>query len=212
MPDTKTKGKMIIFTAPSGAGKTTLVRHLLASYDFLDFSISATTRERRNHEVDGVDYHFLTKKEFQHRIENGDFIEWEEVYEGQYYGTLKSEVDRIWAKDKSAVFDIDVKGATSIKSIYKDQCLAVFVRPPSLETLIERLENRKTESEASLKKRIERVKREMTFENSFDVVLVNDLLEVAKKEAEYFTENFILGRPYTDEEIEAFESSRNQKR
>ena len=195
-------GRMILFTAPSGAGKTTLVKHLLEEYDFLGFSISATTREKREHEVDGEDYYFLTKEEFEEKKENGEFIEWEEVYEGQYYGTLKSEVDRIWAEGNHAIFDIDVKGATAIKSLYGDQCLAVFVRPPSLEILIERLKGRKTESAASLAKRIERVKREMTFENTFDVVLVNDLLDVAKKEAEYLTENFLLGMPFIFEEDE----------
>jgi guanylate kinase len=193
-------GRMIIFTAPSGAGKTTLVRHLLEEYDFLDFSISATTRAKRDHEVDGKDYYFLSKEEFESRKENGEFIEWEEVYEGQYYGTLKSEVDRIWKDGSHAIFDIDVKGATSIKNIFGDKCLSVFVRPPSLEVLIERLKGRKTESESSLRKRIERVRREMTYENSFDVVLVNDLLDVAKKEAEYYTENFLLGLPFIDEE------------
>lgn len=196
----KTDGRLMIFTAPSGAGKTTLVRHLLEEYDFLDFSVSATTREKRDYEVDGRDYYFMSKEEFESKKDAGEFIEWEEVYEGQYYGTLRSEVDRIWANGKHVVFDIDVKGATAIKSIYGDQCLAVFVRPPSLEVLIERLKGRKTESAASLAKRIERVKREMTYENTFDVILVNDLLDVAKKEAEYFTENFILGMPFSEEE------------
>ena len=194
------EGRMMIFTAPSGAGKTTLVRHLLSTYDFLDFSVSAATRERRAHEIDGKDYYFLSRKEFESKIEDNQFIEWEEVYEGQYYGTLKSEVERIWSSGKHVVFDIDVKGATSIKSIYGDCCLTVFVRPPSLEVLIERLTGRNTESPSSLAKRIERVKREMTYENTFDVVLVNDLLDVAKKEAEYYTENFILGRPFDEEE------------
>lgn len=188
--------RMILFTAPSGAGKTTLVKHLLKEYDFLDFSISATTREKRLHERDGVDYYFLSREEFEKKIAGGEFIEWEEVYEDQYYGTLKSEVDRIWAEGKYAIFDIDVKGATAIKSIYGDKCLAVFVRPPSLDVLINRLKGRNTESAESLAKRIERVKREMTYENTFDVVLVNDLLDVAKKEAGYYTENFLLGMPF----------------
>jgi guanylate kinase len=188
--------RMILFTAPSGAGKTTLVKHLLKEYDFLDFSISATTREKRLHERDGVDYYFLSREEFEKKIAGGEFIEWEEVYQDQYYGTLKSEVDRIWAEGKYAIFDIDVKGATAIKSIYGDKCLAVFVRPPSLDVLINRLKGRNTESAESLAKRIERVKREMTYENTFDVVLVNDLLDVAKKEAGYYTENFLLGMPF----------------
>ncbi len=194
------EGRTIIFTAPSGAGKTTLVRHLLSEYDFLDFSVSATTRAKRDYEVEGKDYYFLTVEEFESKIKADKFVEFEEVYEGQFYGTLKSEVERIWSNNKHVVFDIDVKGATSIKSIYGDNCLAVFVRPPSLAILIERLTARDTETQASLAKRVERVTREMTYENSFDIVLVNDLLEVAKKEAEYLTENFILGRPFMDEE------------
>lgn len=194
------EGKTMIFTAPSGAGKTTLVRHLLAEYDFLDFSVSATTRAKRDHEVHGKDYYFLSVEEFESKKEAGEFIEWEEVYKDQYYGTLKSEVERIWSNGKHVVFDIDVKGATSIKTIYRDACLAVFVRPPSLNILIERLTQRATETPESLKKRIDRVRREMTFENSFDTVLVNDLLDVAKKEAEYLTENFILGFPFIEEE------------
>lgn len=192
-------GKMVLFTAPSGAGKTTLVQHLLQKYDFLEFSISATTRARRVHETEGKDYYFLSPEEFKSRVANGDFLEWEEVYDDQFYGTLISEVDRIWANGRFALFDIDVKGATSIKNLYGERCLAVFVRPPSLDTLITRLKNRKTETPESLVKRIERVKREMTYENTFDIVIVNDVLEVAKKEAEHLIENFLLGKHFTDE-------------
>jgi guanylate kinase len=191
-----TAQKMIVFTAPSGAGKTTLVRHLLDTYEFLDFSISATTRERRAHEVDGHDYYFFTPEVFKQKLAKGEFFEHEEVYENQYYGTLKSEFERIWDAGKCIIFDVDVKGAKHIKEFYKDQCLAVFVRPPSIETLISRLTKRATETEASLQKRIARMKSEMTYENFFDITLVNDLLDVAKKEAEYLTENFVLGRPY----------------
>jgi len=185
------EGKMFVFTAPSGAGKTTIVRHLLKNYDFLDFSISATTRERREHEVNGKDYHFMSPEEFRYRAENDEFVEWEEVYDDQFYGTLKTEVDRLWADKKHIVFDIDVRGATNIKNLYGDKCLAVFVKPPSLDVLIERLKNRKTESAASLKKRIARVKREMKYENDFDRVLVNDLLEVTLKEAEFLIEGYL---------------------
>lgn len=191
------KGKMIVFTAPSGAGKTTLVRHLLSTYDFLDFSISATTRSRRDYEVDGKDYYFLTQEDFQQKITDGLFLEHEEVYEGQYYGTLYSEVDRIWNLGKAIIFDIDVMGAHNIKAKYGDDCLTVFVRPPSVDVLIERLVKRDTETDESLAKRIARIKREMTFESKFDTVVVNDLLEVAKKESEYLIENFILGKPFT---------------
>jgi len=188
--------KMIVFTAPSGAGKTTLVRHLLDTYDFLEFSISATTRDRRPHEVDGKDYYFLSPDVFKEKLSRGEFFEYEEVYENQFYGTLKSEFERIWDAGKCIIFDVDVKGAKNIKDHYKDQCLAVFVRPPSLEILISRLTLRATETEASLKTRIARMKVEMTYENHFDFTLVNDLLDVAKKEAEYLTENFVLGKPY----------------
>ncbi|GLR17945.1 guanylate kinase [Portibacter lacus] len=185
------KGKMFVFTAPSGAGKTTIVRHLLKTYDFLDFSISATTREKRDHEENGRDYYFMSPEEFRYRAENDEFVEWEEVYEDQFYGTLKSEVTRLWENKKHIAFDIDVRGATNIKKLYGDDCLAIFVKPPSIETLISRLERRRTESEESLKKRIARVKREMNYENSFDRILVNDLLEVTFKEAEFIVEGFL---------------------
>ena len=184
--------KLIAITAPSGAGKTTIVRHLLATYDELAFSVSATNREKRDHETDGKDYYFLSTSEFKNKIKNGDFLEWEEVYENQFYGTLKSEVVRIWEDGKNIVFDIEVKGATNIKKMYPDdQSMVIFIRPPSLQTLIERLKNRKTESAQSLKKRIARVKEEMAYQNNFDKILVNDILEVALKEAELMTEEYL---------------------
>jgi len=183
-------GKLIVITAPSGAGKTTIVRHLLDNYDELDFSISATNRKKRKHEKDGVDYHFLTTREFKKRVKNEEFLEWEEVYDNQFYGTLKSEIERIWADGKHIIFDIEVKGATNIKKMYPE-AMVVFIRPPSLQTLIDRLKKRKTETEASLRKRIARVKEELTYENNFDRVLVNDVLEVTLKEAELMIESFI---------------------
>jgi guanylate kinase len=186
--------KMIVFTAPSGSGKTTLVRHLLSTYDFLDFSISATTRSKRDYETDGKDYYFISPEEFKNKIANNEFLEFEQVYENQFYGTLKSEVDRIWSLGKSVIFDIDVKGAKNIKELYGNKCLTVFVRPPSIEVLISRLTARATENEESLRKRIARIREEITYEPIFDTVVVNDLLEVAKKEAEFLTENFILGK------------------
>lgn len=188
-------GKMFIFTAPSGAGKTTIVKHLLTRYNFLGFSVSATTRIKRDHEIHGKDYYFLTVDEFKSKVANGEFIEWEEVYKDQYYGTLKSEVDRIWELGQHLVFDIDVRGAKNIKNRYPEVCMSVFVRPPSIETLVDRLVNRNTETEESLQKRISKVRKEMEYENSFDIVLVNDSLEIALIEAEHIVETFIHGVP-----------------
>jgi guanylate kinase len=182
--------KLIVITAPSGAGKTTIVKHLLKHYDQLEFSISATNRKRRAHEKDGVDYYFLTTREFKRRVNAGHFLEWEEVYDNQFYGTLKSEVERIWNKGKDIIFDIEVKGATNIKKIYPE-ALVIFVRPPSVQTLIDRLKRRDTETEESLQKRIARVQEELTYENNFDRVLVNDVLEVTLKEAELIIENYL---------------------
>lgn len=193
MSDKIFEGKMFIFTAPSGAGKTTIVRHLLDKYNFLDFSISATTRNKRPHEQDKVDYYFMSVDEFKENVANGAFIEWEEVYENQFYGTLKSEVERIWSNNKHLVFDIDVRGAQNIKRFFGDKCMSVFVRPPSVEILIDRLINRNTETPESLQKRISKVRREMEYENTFDMVLVNDLLEVSFVEAEHIVETFIEG-------------------
>ncbi|HRO08333.1 MAG TPA: guanylate kinase [Saprospiraceae bacterium] len=186
-------GKMFVFTAPSGAGKTTIVKHLLARYSELEFSVSAATRVRRPHEVDGRDYYFMSVDEFRHKIDQDAFVEWEEVYKDQYYGTLKSEVDRIWKIGKHIVFDIDVKGAMNIKSLYGPRCMSVFVRPPSFGILKERLINRNTETEASLNKRILKAEAEMEYENSFDIVLVNDVLEISLMEAEHIIETFLYG-------------------
>lgn len=187
----KFESKMILITAPSGAGKTTIVRHLLSAFDILDFSVSATTREKRPHEIAGRDYYFKSLKEFQALIEEGGFAEFEEVYENQFYGTLKSEIERLWEIKKRIVFDIDVRGATNLKEQYGDKALAIFIAPPSYEVLEKRLIDRKTESEASLKKRLKRVKREMEYKDTFDTVLVNDDLDVALAEAEYKVLSFI---------------------
>ena len=186
------KGKMVIFTAPSGAGKTTIVRHLTKRYkNQLGFSTSATTRDKRDHEVDGKDYYFLSLEKFRQKISDGAFAEYEEVYKDQFYGTLKSEIKRIWSLGKHIIFDIEVKGATNNKSIYGDECLAVFIKPPSFSILVERLKNRKSETQSSLSKRISRMKKELSYESSFDEVLVNDLLTVACKEAEIMIESFL---------------------
>ena len=184
-------GKLIVITAPSGAGKTTIVRHLMKTFDFLGFSISATTREKRKHEVDGKDYHFMSVEDFKKMRRRRKFLEWEEVYENQFYGTLRSEVERIWEEGKHIIFDVDVKGAKDIKKAYPDETLAIFVKPPSVEELFARLRNRKTEDEASLKKRFARSKRELKYEKKFDEVLVNDDLEIALKEAEEMVTDFI---------------------
>lgn len=184
-------GKMIVFTAPSGAGKTTIVRHIIEKYNFLGFSVSATTRQPRPNEEDGKDYYFLSIDEFKSRILNNDFVEWQEVYINQFYGTLYSEIQRIWNADKHIVFDIDVMGAQNIKKAYGDQCLTIFVRPPSIDILVKRLTARNTETAESLEKRVDKIKREMTFENSFDFVLVNDILELAILEANHLVDTFI---------------------
>ncbi|WP_020538234.1 guanylate kinase [Lewinella cohaerens] len=183
--------KMLIFTAPSGAGKTTIVRHLLNTFPVLSFSVSATTRKQRPHEQDGYDYHFITKNDFIKRIDTGGFVEWEEVYEGLYYGTLHSEVDRLWTAGKHIIFDIEVKGATTIKKAYPEESLVVFVKPPSEEVLFSRLRERNTESPDSLAKRIARAAEELTYENSFDYVLLNDDLDTALAEAEQVTRDFL---------------------
>jgi len=184
-------GKLLLITAPSGAGKTTIVRHLLNEFDSLAFSVSATTRSRRYYEEEGKDYYFLPKDRFQQLIQEKEFVEWEEVYTDLYYGTLKSEVERLWAANKNIIFDIEVKGATNIKKAYPDNSFAIFIKPPSIESLLERLQNRKTEDADSLRKRIERAKEEMTYENCFDHVIVNDNLEKAFKEAELIVNSFL---------------------
>lgn len=186
--------KLIVFTAPSGAGKTTIVKHLLSKYDKLDFSVSATTRSPRPHEVHGKDYYFLSLEEWQQKVEEDDFLEWEEVYENQYYGSLKSEVERLWRLGKYVVFDMDVKGATNIKKIYGDRAVTVFVKPPSPEILFARLRNRQTEDEESLRKRIARAAEELTYEKTFDIVLLNDDLEICLRQAESVLEKIMLNQ------------------
>ena len=183
--------KLLVFTAPSGAGKTTIVRHLLEKFDQLEFSVSATTRPKREHEVHGKDYYFLPPETFKRKLENGDFLEWEEVYEGTIYGTLHSEIDRISNAGKIAVFDIDVKGALNIKEQYGEDAFTVFVKPPSLEVLIQRLKDRGTEDEAAFEKRVSRMHYEMSCEKKFDYVLVNDELQFALNEAESLIKDFL---------------------
>jgi guanylate kinase len=183
--------KLIIVTAPSGAGKTTIVHHLLTTFPELAFSVSATNRARRSHEIDGDDYYFLSTDDFKQRVTEGAFLEYEEVYDDQYYGTLKSEMERLWALGLCIVFDVDVKGAKNIKQAYPDESLAIFIKPPSKETLFERLKKRKTETDESLRKRIARATEELTYENQFDKVVVNDVLERAFSEAERLVKVFL---------------------
>lgn len=184
-------GKAIIFCAPSGSGKTTLVKHLLAKYDNLGFSISACTRDKRGrNEVDGKDYYFLSIEQFRQKIEEEAFVEWEEVYAGGYYGTLKSEVQRLWDEGKNVIFDVDVKGGVQLKEYFKENAIGVYVKVPSIEELERRLRSRGTETEESLSKRLYKMKFEMTFQNRFDVVLVNDTLEESLVKAENLYEDF----------------------
>ena len=184
-------GKLIIFTAPSGAGKTTIVRHLLSVFNELAFSVSATSRSQRPGEKDGVDYYFLTPKQFKEAIDRGTFAEWEEVYEGQFYGTLKREIERLWKEGKHILFDIDVKGAVNLKRIYQERALAVFVQPPSIQTLEARLRGRQTEDEHSFLKRIQKAEEELTYSNQFDQVLINDDLKEAFNQAEKMVLSFL---------------------
>ena len=183
--------KLIVVSAPSGAGKTSIVRHLLEKFPELSFSVSATTRAKRGMEVDGHDYYFISVPEFQSRIENGAFLEWQEVYAGQYYGSLKSEVDRLGAEGKVVIFDVDVLGGLNIKKYYGDRALSVFIQPPTLESLGDRLRGRGTETPESLKKRLDKAAYELSFAPRFDRVVVNDDLDTAKAEAYKIIQAFI---------------------
>jgi guanylate kinase len=184
-------GKAIIFSAPSGSGKTTIVKYLLDHNPDLGFSISASTRDKRGRkETHGKDYYFLTPEEFKLKIDNNEFIEWEEVYEGNYYGTLKSEIQRIWDEGKNVIFDVDVKGGLNLKRYFGDKALAIFVEVPSIEILEERLRNRGTESHASLSQRLFKAKFEMTFQDKFDVVLVNEELDQSLQQAQQLYDDF----------------------
>jgi len=184
-------GKLIIFSAPSGAGKTTIVRHLLSKIPELEFSISATTREPRGSEKNGKDYYFISKEDFLHRIAKKQFVEFEEVYSGLFYGTLREEVDRIWANGKSVIFDIDVEGGLHLKRKYDGQALAVFVQPPSLEVLIERLTDRGTDDVDKLKERVIKAGKELDYAPRFDVILKNHDLKTACAEAEKMVRDFL---------------------
>lgn len=187
------KGKLLVFSAPSGSGKTTIVRHLLAQPDLnLEFSVSCTTREPRGEEKNGVDYYFISLQEFKNHIKAEDFVEWEEVYRDNFYGTLKSEVERIWAKGKNVIFDIDVAGGLRIKSKFKQETLAVFVKPPSIDELKIRLKKRSTESDDKINMRIAKASVELATAPQFDTIIKNYDLDVAKAEAYELVKQFIV--------------------
>jgi guanylate kinase len=178
------KGKVVIFSAPSGSGKSTLVHFLMDRDSSFGFSVSATNRPARDGEIDGRDYYFLSDNQMKEKIANGDFLEWEQVYEGRYYGTLKSELDRIWSEGKVVVFDVDVKGGINIKNMLKDEAFAIFIMPPSVEELKKRLEGRNTETAESLQQRLARAEMEISKSDNFDTVILNDDLTLAVNEVE----------------------------
>ncbi|OCB77289.1 guanylate kinase [Flavobacterium crassostreae] len=185
-------GKLIVFSAPSGSGKTTIVKHLLGQPELnLEFSISAASRDPRGEEINGTDYYFISTEDFKTHIKNEDFLEWEEVYRDNFYGTLKSEIERIWAKGKNVIFDIDVAGGLRIKSKFPEQTLAVFVKPPSIDELKIRLKKRSTESEDKINMRIAKASVELATAPQFDVVIKNYELEVALQEAQQLVHDFV---------------------
>ena len=183
--------KLIVFSAPSGAGKTTLVKYILKTFSEIEFSISATSRKARGEEKDGKDYHFLSSEEFKARIKNDEFIEYEEVYGGNHYGTLKSEVDRIWKDKKIAIFDIDVVGGANIKGMFPDETLSIFVMPPSIEILRERLIERGDVSKEEIDVRIKKAESELDYASKFDNIIINNDLEESKKIALTLIKEFI---------------------
>ncbi|OBX26189.1 guanylate kinase [Gelidibacter algens] len=186
------QGKLIVFSAPSGSGKTTLVRHLLKQQELnLEFSISATSREKRDNETDGKDYYFLDTQAFKNRIKNDEFLEWEEVYRDNFYGTLKTEVKRIWAKGKNVIFDIDVSGGLRIKRKFPEQTIAIFVKPPSIDELKIRLKKRQTESNDKINMRIAKASAELATAPLFDVIVVNDDLDKAIAESYKLVSDFV---------------------
>ncbi|MFT5777384.1 MAG: guanylate kinase [Crocinitomicaceae bacterium] len=184
-------GKCVIFSAPSGAGKTTIVHNLLRRELGLKFSVSACSRDPRPNEKHGEDYYFLGTEKFKAKIENNEFIEWEEVYSNNFYGTLKSEIERIWAEGKTVIFDVDVIGGLNLKRIFQENSFAVFVKPPSYEALESRLRGRSTESEDKIRQRMDKAKKELSFAPEFDEILVNDDLQVACDTAEKLVREFL---------------------
>lgn len=185
--------KMIIITAPSGSGKTSITKYLLKIFTNLEFCVSVTTRKQRHNEINCKDYYFLPLENFQKKIKNNEFIEWEMVYEGKFYGTLKSELNRIWSNNKTPLLDVDVKGAIHIREQFPSSSLSIFIEPPSLQELKKRLNTRGTETEESLYTRLNKATYELSFKDHFDKVIVNDDLEKACKEAEMIVRSFIEG-------------------
>lgn len=186
--------KYIILSAPSGAGKTTIAKHLLNAGLGLEFSVTACSRASRAGETDGIDYYFISSEEFRRRVESGDFLEWEEVYPGQFYGTLKSEIERIHQKGHSVLFDVDVVGGLNIKKKYKERALAIFISPPSFGALKERLEKRATDPPEKIRLRLEKAKKELERAPEFDVIIVNDQLENSLEKAERLIKVFLDGK------------------
>ena len=186
------ENKLLIITAPSGAGKTSITRHLMKQFPQLAFSISAATREPRAHEKNGVDYYFISVEDFQHKIQQNEFVEWEMVYEGKYYGTLKNELQRIWNNEQTPVLDIDVKGAIHVQGLLPGHSLSLFIEPPSVDELKHRLKKRGTETEASLQDRINKAAYELSFKHSFNKVIINHDLAKACKEAEQIVSDFLF--------------------
>lgn len=184
-------GKLIVISAPSGAGKTSIVHHLLKNMPELSFSVSACSREKRDNETHGKDYYFLGVEGFQNKIKEAAFLEWEEVYENQYYGTLKSEIERIWSEGKTVIFDVDVIGGLNIKKQYPKECLSLFIMPPSVDVLRERLSGRGTESEAKLEMRLAKAEQEISKNQEFDKVILNDDFGIACGETMQEITNFI---------------------
>ncbi|MBS1668895.1 MAG: guanylate kinase [Bacteroidetes bacterium] len=186
-----TKHKLIIITAPSGAGKTSITRYLLQKYPQLSFSISAATRQPRKDEKDGIDYYFMSLEAFKKKINDNAFLEWEMVYEGKYYGTLITELERIWKNKQTPVLDIDVKGAIHVMQQFGENCLSLFIEPPSIEVLKQRLEARGTEGLEALQNRVNKAAYEISFKHHFNKIIINDVLEKACAEADAIVEKFI---------------------
>lgn len=183
--------KTVIFSAPSGSGKSTIVHHILGLHPEMEFSVSAASRAPRGEEKNGIDYYFITPEEFRQKIENDEFVEYEQVYEGRYYGTLKAEVQRIWDKGNVIIFDVDVKGGINLKKYFGDRALSVFIQAPSIDELRRRLVNRGTDSEADIDARVAKAAEEMTFSDKFDYILINDELEKAFEDIDKVVDDFL---------------------